>query len=255
MKRKISMLAASAAAVLCLTGCFSEENDNPSHVMDIGSYRQGVFTSDGGYRYRVTENNVGDRLSDKDRVILYFDVLEETEAGRQYDIRVTELIDVTCKNAVKSNEEDIDPETGEPLGEDAIILSSGWFSGGYLNIEAAVFRKKSGSTLRQVNLEYRGVQNDTVRLAMRHNAFGETPVGEDGTIREDNGFEIATSFYSVPSDWMLPSGTDSFPVSIESTWYVADELGKVSFKKIYTKGSIIRSGTGSPSMTIGVIGQ
>lgn len=250
--KKISHLIATAATIFSIAGCsFFESDSLPKMVMDIGELKQNVFTSDDGVKYNITANNIGNGVRDYDRVILVFDILNEIIEDKEFNIKVTDLYTVKCANPVMTNPTDTDPATGEALGNDPVRLASGWCSGGYLNVEAMLFAKSPSTVKHQINLEYKGIQADTLRFELRHNAFGEIPVDATGNFDQHGGFSVANSFFSFPVSQLIPSGHSSYPASIESSWYVQDnDSAPLRVEKIKTIGDIYKTGTEGRSLRV-----
>lgn len=250
--KKISNLIAAAATIFSIAGCsFFDVDSLPKSVMDIGELKQNVFISDDGVKYNISANNVGSSVRDYDRVILVFDILNEIIKEKEFNIKVTDLYTVKCANPVMSNPSDKDPETGKALGHDPVRLASGWSSGGYLNMEAMLFAKSPSTVKHQINLEYKGIQADTLRFELRHNAFGEIPVDATGDFDDRGGFEIVNSFFSFPVSHLIPAGLDSYPASIENSWYVKDNEGApLRIEKIKTIGDVFRTGTAGKNMRV-----
>ena len=103
---------------------------------------------------------------------------EGLEGYMNYYVRLYGYQDVLTKQPVKqsfiaANE----AHRQDSIGNDPITVVGAWFGGKYLNVEFAVPVKKNSQEKHFINVVMDDVQshNDTVYLALRHNAYKDQP--------------------------------------------------------------------------------
>lgn len=210
MKRFLIILLAALAAVSCI-------GDDTILCRDtvMGNIKGGVLYTDGGLIYNIVKTNVPVDVADTVRVLVVCDVIKQTgDSEKEYDICLLDYTTPVCKDALTASK----VTDWDEVGSDPVGLQSGWFSGGYINMNVIYSFDSSSKTVHTVNLVYDDVRSgsDTLFFELRHNAFGEC-FCED--TKDDENIAVTTAYASFPLEKFLPSGKDSVVVSVDWTWY------------------------------------
>ena len=232
MKRILPLLLALTA----LLSCVKEGYPLLSNTSDIGSLKGRVVTTDGGLELTVTEQNVDLPEGDQDRIFVRFDVLRKT-GDRSCDIRLNGWT-VPLNKAGLRKSDITDPAQ---VGDDPIYMESGWFSGGYLNMELVLPILRGSETKHLLNLVFDDANSaDTLRFRIHHNGFGEVflpPLPEAEAAKYDFG----QAMFCVQMNGFLPADKDEMPVKITWPWYETDSQGYTgAMKDISRKGTYHR---------------
>lgn len=211
MKRFLPLLLALTA--LC-SSCVKEGYPLLSNASDIGSLKGAVVTTDAGVVMTITDHVVDLPAEDQNRIVIRFDILRQTGDNR-FDIRLNGWTVPLTKEGLRKSAV-TDPAE---IGDDPIALESGWFSGGYLNMELTLSVKRNSETRHLLNLVFDDTDAaDTLRFRVRHNGFGEVllpPV----TAVDAAMYDFGRAMFCVPMNGFLPDGKDEMPVKITWSWY------------------------------------
>ena len=113
----------------------------------------------------------------------------------------------------------------DAIGHDPIRITYGWTGGGYLNLNLDLSFKKESTTKHVVNLVLANppVQEDTLRLAIRHNGASEALttdiLNQDTDGQWNKTYAFGSSLVCFPTEGLLPEGTDQIPFAITGEWY------------------------------------
>ena len=228
MKHISAPAIALAALSLFLSSCLGKDAPIYSGTEACNVISSTRLVSDSGLTLNITGNHETPIPDTLKRVMVDCDVIGSTEgAGDEYDIRINSFTPMTVKNAVKAAD-----FPGE-LGEDGIDIEAAWLGGGYLNAFAAVTQVKESATVHSVNLEWEQERSgsDTLYFRFRHNAFGESFDNPDVSA---SSIETKGHYYSFPLDKLIPSGTKSIVIHLESDWFISSDGVLFREKKTYT---------------------
>lgn len=211
MRKTLAILAAT----LLLPSCAKDAAVPVSDVTTAGFVREAALVDDTGQIFNICEDSSDAGLNDGDRVIATFDILRKNTDG-SYDISITDAVKPLCKAAVE--ESDIE-------GDDPISIDNGWISGTYLNLRMHLILKNSSSTVHRLELvRYSPGETDTLRLRLRHDAYGDV---FDGS-QNPSGFVAGTTWASFDLKELIPSGKKEIPVTIRSRRY-SERLGSIDY--------------------------
>ena len=224
------------ALALFIAAC-SKDYPIASGVKEMGSCKDGVFTSDEGISYKIVSDLSEEALGDQERVCVDFDILYPSDGG--YAITVNSWWKPLVKPWLRRSA----LEGNEGLGEDPIRVYSGWISGGYFNLDIYVYIKKESETKHFVNLVLDDLADspDTLRLNLTHNGYGEVPSLEELDAGDPDGKYVrGTSTACFPVGDMLPDGADEMPFKISGTWYATTDEGNYILEDYSTEGILKR---------------
>lgn len=234
MGRLKSILA--ALIILSAISC-SKDNVITRNTLDIGAVVSPTkFVTDAGLVMNIVENNSGQEISIHERAILLFDVLRQ-RSGSEYDIRVLEINKPLMKDIARSSSAD-----QGAMGNDPIFLRSGWFSGGYINIEFLIKVIKGSSTKHVINMVYEEEADnaDTLHFTLRHNGLGDV-IDFNRPIGEQVEFVDGRSYATFPIRDFLPASRDEMPVAISYSWYDYQADGSLPGKvKSFRRTGVLR---------------
>lgn len=210
MKRILILLVAAVAAVSCI-------GDDTILCRDtvMGNIKNGDLHTDGGLIYHIVKTNLPVDVADTVRVLAVCDVIKQTgSSDKEYDVCLLDYTIPVCKEALTASE----ITDWEKVGSDPVGLQSGWFSGGYININLMYSFDSSSKTVHTVDLVYDDVRSgsDTLFFELRHNAFGEC-YSED--TKDDENIAVNYAYACFPLEKFIPAGKDSVVVSVDWTWY------------------------------------
>lgn len=203
------------AAALLLPSCAKDAAVPVGDVTTAGFVREAALVDDMGQIFNICEDSSDAGLNDGDRVIATFDILRKNTDG-SYDISITDAVKPLCKAAV---------EESDIQGDDPIIIDRGWISGTYLNLSMYLILKHSSATVHRLELvRDRQDGSDTLRLRLRHDAYGDV---FDGS-QDPSAFVAGTTYASFDLESLVPSGRKEVPVSIRSRRY-SDRSGVTDY--------------------------
>ena len=218
MKRIIILLAVALTAASCIKG---EPFLCRSLVM--GYFSDGDLHVDGGMTFHIVKTQLDISAKPEDRVIVLCDVMKQTGSSeKEYDVKVLDY-DFPLNKAPLVSSAVTD---WTEVGDDPVVPSKMWFSGGFFNMQVLYYYKGRSETIHTLNLVKDDAKSnaDTLFFSLRHNAAGET-LGSEGVDYYDllqgsvyATFPIADSF---------PAGRDSVIVKLSGKWYgdsVADPV-------------------------------
>ena len=228
-------------AVLLMAAACVKNYPMVSGTSAMGSCDGQYFISDEGVSYKIVQDNSTEPLGAMDRVYVSFDVIGGS--GKNYDIRVLAWSKPLVKDWVKVSS----AAEEQALGSDPIRITKGWMSGGYINMDIMLTIKRESETKHVVNLCLCNppVQQDTLRLAFRHNGNKESiPAEMLNTLDQDalkEQYATGSSLVCFPTSGLLPDGSDSLPFKITTLWTHHDEqTGKWLLEEEYTVGILRR---------------
>ncbi len=219
MRKTKGFIICFAAAIIGLaaSSCAKEDNTLRYNNATMGNIVDGVFVSDQGNKFNVTEQTCPGDLSKMDRAFIICDVLQNTgEEENEYDVRLNYMVDVLLKDAKATSEiEDIETYMNDPL-----VLRSLWVSGGYMNLQLLIPVKRTEGKTHELNLLYE-FKDGTYEFQIRHNAEGEI-IKENG---DNSDLAIAYAYASFPINTIIKEETAR--MTIKWNGYLCDESGTI----------------------------
>lgn len=214
MKKLISF-ATVVASLLSFSSCIEQDDVLAYSQTEICTVVDGRLLSDGGYYLNITQNQIPNAkpVTSFSRVVIYCDVLNKTEGKTdEFDINLIDAVEVKIDNVIRKSTAD-----EEKLGDDAAGIHSAWFSKDFLNIDASYTAFASSTVKHDISLVLDDIKSnsDTVYLALRHNAHGES---YDKTTLV-SGVEVVGEYFSYPVGQVIPAGTESIVVSFTWDWF------------------------------------
>ncbi len=205
------MSFAAGIAAFFAVSCAKEDTTLRYNNATMGNIVDGVFISDQGNRFNVTEQTCSGNLKEKKRAFIICDVLNSTAGTeKEYDIRLNYISPhVLVKDAV--------PVSEETYRNDPVVHSEFWFSGGYLNMYMTIPVKQKDGKQHVLNLLHEK-KDGTYKFMVRHNAEGEIIQKEGG----NNDLTIAYSYASFPVTSIITE--DSARIEIELCTYLTDGM-------------------------------
>ena len=200
MKKWILALVALVVAV----GCMEESTFTATNYSDFAVFSQGLFLTDSGYSFKVTENasgTTGWEVEGK-RFHLLCDIL-----NRDLDIRLKNLNPVTIKDALPYQEDQ--PEPDDPVAISASLGS------GYLNMIIVYSYNPSSNYSHKVDV-YWEARGSNLNLYLLHDGNHENSVYMDSS-----SLKQETLFYSIPLTEILATATFD---TISLTLYEIEDL-------------------------------
>lgn len=155
------------------------------NIVALGPH--GVFDiyTDDGELLRVVENlAAGFDIVDGRRVLFSYSVIGRvpnlTGTPQTYEVCVNSFSELISGEPVRRSQlEGSFPEQG--LGTDGIYIDRSWFGGEYINIDYKLYSGiESPHDIRLLWDDTGRGGDDTVRLYLRHNAYGEVPPAVEG---------------------------------------------------------------------------
>ena len=180
-----------------------------------GDIVNGEFLSDQGFTYIIKEQVCEGDITQVQRAYITCDILKKI-SDKKYEIRLLSFTAPLVKDPLFRSE--MTEEQTLDLGEDGIILNDAWTSRKYLNLRLVFpFIANAGVTHRiwLVSEDSEPAQ-DTLRLTLCHNAYGDTLKYTDEGETSTNEGEISWGISAVcfPIDGCLPSGKTSMPIKL-----------------------------------------
>ncbi len=208
MRKTKGLIFILAAAVIGLaaTSCAKENNTLRYNNATMGNIVNGVFMSDQGNIFNVTEQTCEGRLDTMKRAFIICDVLQNTaDKEKEYDIRLNYIGRVLTKDAIaKSEIADLETYMNDP-----IVLIDFWFSGGYANMYLMVPVKRNDGKSHEINLLHEKKENG-YKFIVRHDAAGEI-LKEDGS---NSDLIFAYAYASFPISSIISEDT----AKVEIEW-------------------------------------
>jgi len=204
--KKFMLLAAAAAAVL-VTAC-TWDDTIAFNCATMGNMVSATSVkTDAGDIFEITEKTCEDGIESLDRVYIRMDILKDL-GGKKYEIRLLNYAGVLVKDAVKKSGL---PSPDDGLGDDPVMVTSAWMSGGYLNIGFEVYLVDTEKP-HTMNLVLDDSVADKLCFTLRHNDGAPAPA--DGYEKYDTG----SAWASFPISALIPSGSSEIPVELHWTW-------------------------------------
>ncbi len=207
IKRFLIGLAA-LAAVFSAASCQKDDTVQYNNVT-MGNVVNGVFVSDQGNTFHVTEQSCTGKLDTMKRALIICDILENV-AGKddEYNIRLNYMASVLTKDIVPM--ESIADFAA--YANDPVILSDWWISGGYINLCVTVPVKYNSKVVHELNFVHE-LKDGAHKFYLRHNANGEMLKEGEGTA----GFGFASAYASFPISSVIPE--EKADISVEHRSY------------------------------------
>ncbi len=212
-----------AAAIIAFSAASCQKEDNTLRYNNstMGNIVDGVFVSDQGNIFNVTEQTCKGKLDTMKRAMIICDILKNTEGAEsnEYDIRLNYIAEVLDKNAKPVSEiEDLETYMNDPL-----ILSGTWISGGYINFYMTVPVKRTKPAAHELNLLYE-YKDGVYNFFLRHDAAGEIISEKD----DNSGLVLANAYASFPISQIIREDNARFTIE---------------WKGYYLEGNLISSKT------------
>lgn len=230
MKRTLLRILLTAAVTAVMLSCLPESDYLYTETSMCTLLSANTLKTDNGDIFHITSNNSGSNLPDTlKRVMVRADVLSRVEGtSNEYAIRLMEFAGAMVQAPLAKSTLD-----EEAVGNDGVSITTGWVSGGYLNVYAYIAMLRPTGVQHTVNLVYDDIRSnsDTLYFELRHNGCGESPENPSIPL---SSFEFAGSYMCFPLNGILESGKT--PVChLEWDWYEGDESS-------YTRTKIRREG-------------
>lgn len=172
------------------------------------TYVNGAWVSDQGMTYYIVEQDCEDGYMEYERLLFYCDILGAVNGSTdKFNIRLRGWYDVLTKDFL--TESGLSDYDNDP-GDDPIYISSGWTSGGYINLYCAFAYESSDGGTHLINLIYDDTaeSTDTLYFTLTHNGFGAS----------DEPDAYAGFYFSVPYTSAMPDGVSYIPAKISYNW-------------------------------------
>ncbi len=208
MKKGLIISITAAIFALAAISCNKADSTLRYNNVTMGNVTKGVFTSDQGNIFIVTEQNCPGKLDTMKRAFIICDVLREmTDA--QYDIRLKYVANVLTKEAVAISEiEDLETYMNDPL-----IVSDLWISGGYMNMLITVPVVSGSKKVHEINLLHE-IRDGVYKFRLRHDAQGEILTEKS----DRSQFVLSGAYVSFPINTIIKE--DSAQYVLEWNGYV-----------------------------------
>jgi len=203
-------IIAIAASLAIISSC-TRDNTVISGIMAMADVHSSTsLTTDEGLRLNIVNDFTSGGIDRLTRSLITADVLRKLPDGT-FDISLTSFTDVLVKPAVDAST--VTPADDALFGDDPAIPIRCWLSNGYINAQVSFFIDPVTPTTHVINLICEGVQSDTLRMTLRHNA-NNTP---------DTDLSAVASAWASFDIKNFP--TDKYPICIACNW----ENGKQTF--------------------------
>ncbi len=233
MRRKTGLIISLAAAIIGLSAvsCAKEDNTLRYDNATMGNIVNGVFTSDQGNIFNVTEQTCTGKLDTMTRAFIICDVLGSTDgAEKEFDVRLNHISNVLVKDAVSRLEiEDIEKYANDPL-----ILQDLWISGGYINMYVIFPVRPADKKAHELNLMHE-LKDGVYEFQILHNAQGEI-LKVDG---DNSDMILAYAYASFPVNTVIEEDTAKMVVKWNSYIYnggiVHAQTREITIEREYIK--------------------
>lgn len=178
-----------------------------------------TLKSDEGLTFNVTQITCDNGYAQYPRIVIICDITGKDESGMVFDVKLKSYENVPVKTPV------IQSAPGSAvIGNDAVCVKYGWYSGKMLTLQYHYTALKESSTKHIVNLVFNDEDSDSENILLRlvHDGFGETYSNED---YEASRFELVTETVSFDLSSILPAGRNKVTSSLDYIWYEEDESG------------------------------
>ncbi len=211
MKKGFITILAAAAIAISAISCSKADDVLSYNNMTMGNVEAGVFTSDQGNIFNVTEQTCTGQLEAMERAFVICDVLKKTEGTEnEYDVRVNFIAEVLEKRAIPVSEiSDLETYMNDPL-----IVSNAWTAGGYVNFLLTVPVVQDSKEVHEINLLH-DYQDGAYIFNIRHDAKGEIIKKDD-----DRTFVLSTAYVSFPIKSIITE--DKAKITLNWNSYVTD---------------------------------
>ncbi len=236
MTEKKGYIIGLVAAIIAISAasCAKEDNTMRYGNATMGNIVDGVFISDQGNIFNVTEQACDGRLDTMKRAFVICDIIQNTPEGaeNEYDVRLNHMVKVLEKDAIPVS----DIENLETYMNDPLILIDVWFSGGYVNLYIMIPVDRSGKIPHELNLLHEQ-KDGAYKFIIRHNAQGEI-IKEEGN---NGNLALAYAYASFPISTVIKE--DSAMIEIEWNSYltsgsiVSSQSKVISIADEYKKGT------------------
>ena len=199
-------------------------------LQNVTSDNNYEILTDRGNTLVVTKSHTDQDIEEGKRVLANYEILSDKQQNKRiYEVKVNGFYNLLSKPLVmESFILEAEEARRDSIGNDPFIQILGDFGGDFINIDFEVFFRYNSSIKHLINLIYddTSAETDTIRLILRHNAYGETPAMS----------------YDLHSGWgkcsfkiadLLPEGVVSMPVKL--TWEQFDRNNHSSKERSSTR--------------------
>ena len=229
-------------AIVCFSCADDDVNIYASYgvIQNISSDNNYEILTDKGNTLVVTKSYTSLEIEEGKRVLANYEILSDKQQDKYiYEVKVNGFYNLLSKPLVNESFILEDEDTRrDSIGNDPFIQLLSVFGGDYINIDFELFFRQNSSTKHLINLIYDDTSGDTdtLRLTLRHNAYGETLAKSYDLI---NGwgrcsFKIAD---------LLPENVNSIPVKL--TWEQYDRYNNSAKERSWTR--VYQRHSGKPS--------
>ena len=207
--RKITTIAAIAVAAILAISCIKDDT-LAYGVVTMGKVTgPNTLVTDDGIQFDIVEKTCEGSIEGYDRLLIVCNILKRLNDNR-YKICLNQFTAPLVKDPVKTSTL---ASPGEGLGDDPILVSSAWVSGGYLNLGFTVYMLDK-EKIHTLNLEFDDTAPaDTLRFTLHHD--DDLPTPAEG-YSEDT--PAGSGFCSFPINDLYPAGVTSMPIKLSWTW-------------------------------------
>ena len=218
MKRTFIKSLILAAFAVVMASCLPEMDYLYTDTSMCTYVSVNKLKTDSGDIYHIVTNSSGANIPDTlKRVMVRADVLNRVEGtSNEYNVRLMEFAGAMVQAPLLKSTLD-----EEAVGSDGVSISTGWISGGYINLYAYIAMLRPTAVNHKVSLVFDDIRSnsDTLYFELRHNAYDECPENPSIPLAS---FEFAGSYMCFPLDGILESGKT--PVChLEWDWYDGEE--------------------------------
>ncbi len=233
MRKTKGLIISLAAAIIGLSAvsCAKEDSTLRYDNATMGNIVNGVFTSDQGNIFNVTDQVCAGKLDTMKRAFIICDVLGSTDgAEKEFDVRLTHISNVLVKDAVsKVGIEDMERYKNDPL-----ILQDLWISGGYINLYVIFPVKPADKKAHEINLLHE-LKDGVYEFQISHDAQGEI-LKTDG---DNSDLKLVYAYASFPVNTIIEEDTAKMAVKWNSYIYngglVHAQTREITIEREYKK--------------------
>lgn len=207
--RNIKVLAALFVAAILALSCIKDDTLAYNVITMAKVTGENSVVTDAGIQFDIVDKTCEGSIAGYDRVLIVCNILNRVSDNR-YKVRLTQFTAPLVKNPVKTSSL---AAPGQGLGEDPVLVTSAWVSGGYLNVGFTVYILDEEKH-HTMNLEFDDTAPaDTLRFTMRHDDGVATPL--EGY---DENTPSGSAFCSFPINDLYPEGVNTMPIKLSWTW-------------------------------------
>lgn len=243
MKREVLKLGFGLLSAFLLVSCNDDVKDiyvSYGVIRNVTSDNNYEILTDKGNTLAVTKSWNNIKIENDKRALVNYEILSDKDKDKKiYEVQVNGFYYLLSKPVVYESFIQQDEEARrDSIGNDPFLYVKSGFGSDYININFEIYHSQYTDKKHLINLVYNDsrvykaneVANDTVYLALRHNAYGEVPEGDSYLYRG-----LGRCSFKI-SD-LLPEGVTSAPVKLTWTQYeYGYETKECSDTKVFKTG-------------------